>query len=130
MVPDEAELVVRMLIVDDEPDMRLLMRMTLDVELFIDVTAEATDGDEAVEAWRAHKPDVIVMDMRMPRMSGLLAAEEILAAQPDQAIIMCSAYMDAVERDRASAVGIRECLDKYDIVRLADAVRRAAAPTN
>lgn len=130
MAPDEAEHVVRMLIVDDEADMRLLMRVTLDVELLMNVTAEATDGDEAVAAWRSHKPDVIVMDMRMPRMSGLLAAEEILAADPDQAIIMCSAYLDSAERDRATAMGIRECLDKYDIAGLPDAVRRAAAPND
>ena len=114
-----------MLIVDDEPDMRMLMRAVIDLDLGLHVTAEAADGDEAVDAWRTHQPDVIVMDMRMPRMTGLQAAAEILAAQPGQAIIMCSAYMDAAERDRATAMGIRECLDKYDLEQLPEAVRRA-----
>ena len=116
-----------MLIVDDEPDMRLLMRAVIDLDMGLSVTAEATDGDEAVDAWRTHEPDVIVMDMRMPRMTGLQAAAEILAARPEQPIIMCSAYMDAADRDYATALGVKECLDKYDLEQLPEAVRRAVS---
>ena len=119
------EIEVRMLLVDDEPDMLMLMRATLELDAGLIVTAEARDGDEAVVAWEKHQPDVIVMDMRMPRMTGLAAAEEILAKSPEQPIIMCSAYMDANDRSRADALGVVQCLDKYDLAELPAAVRRA-----
>jgi CheY-like chemotaxis protein len=119
------EIEVRMLLVDDEPDMLMLMRATLELDAGLVVTAEARDGDEAVLAWEQHQPDVIVMDMRMPRMTGLAAAEEILAKAPTQPIIMCSAYMDDSDRSRADALGVRQCLDKYDLAQLPAAVRRA-----
>jgi CheY-like chemotaxis protein len=124
-VDDGEEIEVRMLLVDDEPDMLMLMRATLELDAGLVVTAEARDGDEAVRAWEKHQPDVIVMDMRMPRMTGLAAAEEILAKAPTQPIIMCSAYMDESDRRRADALGVRQCLDKYDLEQLPAAVRRA-----
>ena len=124
------EIEVRMLLVDDEPDMLMLMRATLELDAGLIVTAEARDGDEAVVAWEKHQPDVIVMDMRMPRMTGLAAAEEILAKSPDQPIIMCSAYMDAHDRSRADALGVVQCLDKYDLAELPAAVRRAVPATD
>jgi CheY-like chemotaxis protein len=113
-----------MLLVDDEPDMLMLMRATLELDAGLVVTAVARDGDEAVLAWQTHRPDVIVMDMRMPRMTGLAAAEEILALAPSQPIIMCSAYMDDSDRSKADALGVRQCLDKYDLAELPAAVRR------
>ena len=124
------EIEVRMLLVDDEPDMLMLMRATLELDAGLIVTAEARDGDEAVVAWEKHQPDVIVMDMRMPRMTGLAAAEEILAKSPEQPIIMCSAYMDANDRSRADALGVVQCLDKYDLADLPAAVRRALHTTD
>jgi CheY-like chemotaxis protein len=119
---------LRMLIVDDDPDMRMLMRVTLDLDPELAIAAEATDGDEGVAAWHAHQPDVVVLDMRMPRMNGLQAAQEILAANPAQPIVMCSAYMDAGDRAHAAALGVRACLDKYDLAELPTVVRSAAAP--
>lgn len=107
--------------------MRMLMRVTLDLAPGLSIAAEATDGDEAVAACLAHRPDVVVLDMRMPRMTGLQAAREILASQPDQAIIVCSAYMDAADRESAAALGVRACLDKYDLAQLPTVVRRAVA---
>jgi DNA-binding NarL/FixJ family response regulator len=118
---------LRMLIVDDDPDMRMLMRVTLDLDPGLAIAAEATDGDDGVAAWRTHQPDVVVLDMRMPRMTGLQAAQEILAAKPGQAIVMCSAYMDEGDREHAVALGVRACLDKYDLAELPTVVRRAAS---
>jgi DNA-binding NarL/FixJ family response regulator len=116
---------VRTLIVDDEPDMRLLMRCTLQLEPALQITGEVGSGEEAIKAWQADRPDVIVMDLRMPGMSGLDAAEHILRKHPLQAIVLFSACLDAADRLRAVRIGVRACLDKLEFGRLAEVVLRA-----
>lgn len=107
----------RTLIVDDDDDMRFLLRVLIEAanEGLI-VTAEATNASEAVEQWREHRPDVIVLDNRMPGRSGLEVAEEILHEAPEQSIILFSAFLDDATVDRAAALGVRACLpkDQYD----------------
>jgi DNA-binding NarL/FixJ family response regulator len=80
------------------------------------VAAEASTATEAVDQWRAHHPDVVVLDIRMPGRSGLDVAAEILAEQPDQSIILFSAYLDDETMARADVLGVRACLSKdhYD----------------
>src|SRR5688572_5263230 len=95
------------MIVDDEPDIRMLMRMTLDAAnegLF--VCGEAADGAEAVDLAGAVGPDVVVVDQRMPGMSGLETAIALRANQPDQRIVLCSAFLDAELRAEGEQVGI------------------------
>ncbi len=104
--------------------MRLLMRCTLTLEPDLEISGEAEDGEQAIEAWRTQSPDVIVMDLRMPGISGLDAAEEILLREPGQAIILFSACLEAADRARADEIGVRECLDKYDFEQLPDAILR------
>jgi CheY-like chemotaxis protein len=122
--------VVTTLIVDDEPDMRFLLGMSLTLDGACEVTAEASDGEEAIEAWERTRPDVIVLDMRMPGLSGLDVARRILAMDPQQPIVICSAYLDAHDRAEASRIGVVACVDKTDLAQLADVVvaasRRAA----
>lgn len=109
---------MRTLIVDDEPDMRMLMRTTLSLEDGFDVTHEACDGEQALATWAEAQPDVIVLDMRMPGLSGLEVARRILATDPDQAVVMCSAYMDPDDIDEARRIGVAACVDKMDMDRL------------
>jgi two-component system response regulator DesR len=118
--------VVTTLIVDDEPDMRLLIGMSLTLDGACSVTAEAADGEQALAAWERDRPDVIVLDMRMPGMSGLDVARRIFAIDPNQAIVLCSAYLDQSDRDEAARIGVRACVDKTDLVRLAEIVCAAA----
>lgn len=115
---------MRALIVDDEADMRLLISCTLTLEPELEITGEAADGEEAIEAWSSQHPDVIVMDMRMPGISGLDAAETILRREPGQAIILFSACLEDADRARAGKIGIRECLDKLNFDQLPEAVLR------
>ena len=116
---------MRTLIVDDEPDMRMLMRATLSIEDGFDVTHEASDGEQALATWAEARPDVIVLDMRMPGLSGLEVARRILAADPTQAVVMCSAYMDAEEIDEARRIGVTACVDKMDMTTLPSLVSTA-----
>jgi len=107
----------RALIVDDDEDMRFLLRAVIErANEGLEVAAEAGGADEAIEQWRALRPDVIVLDHRMPGRTGLQVAEEILGEHPDQSIILFSAYLDDDLVARAGEVGIRACIskDRYD----------------
>jgi DNA-binding NarL/FixJ family response regulator len=107
----------RALIVDDDDDMRFLVRVLIEAaNEGLAVAAEARNADEAVDRWREHRPDVVVLDNRMPGRSGLDVAAEILAEQPDQSIILFSAFLDDETLARADELGVRACLSKdhYD----------------
>lgn len=121
---------VRVLVVDDEEDMRALVRATIDVadnQLF--VTSEAVDGADAVAKWREAAPDVIVLDERMPTMTGLEAAKHILAEDPDQAVVLLTAWPDRRVQGAAQRLGIRACISKDDL-RLLPALLRAIGSRN
>jgi DNA-binding NarL/FixJ family response regulator len=107
----------RALIVDDDDDMRFLVRVLIEAaNEGLAVAAEARNGDEAVVRWREHRPDVVVLDNRMPGRSGLEVAAEILAEAPQQSIILFSAFLDDETLARADELGVRACLSKdhYD----------------
>jgi two-component system, chemotaxis family, chemotaxis protein CheY len=107
----------RALIVDDSEDMRFLLRVLIEAaNQGLEVAGEASNGAEAIDQWRAHRPDVIVLDQRMPGATGLEVAACILSEQPDQSIILFSAHLDDATVAEAGQVGIRACLSKdhYD----------------
>lgn len=103
----------RALIVDDDDDMRFLVRVLIEAaNEGLAVAGEARNADEAVAQWRTQRPDVIVLDERMPGKSGLDVAAEILAEEPEQSIILFSAYLDDDMVARAEELGVRACLSK------------------
>ena len=114
-----ATAVLRVVIVDDEPDMLLLMRTMLTFDGECEIVAEAADGEEAYAVWDQTRPDVIVLDMRMPGVSGLDVARRILSADPSQPVVLCSAYLHAEDLEAASSAGVAACLEKTDVGRLA-----------
>ncbi len=80
----------RVLIADDAAFMREMLCDIL-TEGGHEVVAEAADGNEAVSAFQEHQPDIVTLDIVMPRKSGLEALREIIAAHPGAKVIMCSA---------------------------------------
>jgi DNA-binding NarL/FixJ family response regulator len=111
------------LVVDDEPDMRILVREIINLANDgLRVVGEAASGQEAIDRWREISPDVIILDHRMPDMTGLEAAELVLAERPDQDIIIFSAYLDAATVERAAELGVRACLPKSELARIPEAL--------
>lgn len=109
----------RTLIVDDDDDIRLLIRLTIEAaNQGLSVSGEAATGEEAIAQWQEDPPEIIVLDNRLPGMSGLEVAERILAEQPDQSIILFSAFLDEETVACAARLGIRACLPKGDYGRL------------
>ncbi|WP_304454144.1 response regulator transcription factor [Nocardiopsis sp. YSL2] len=83
---------IRVLIADDEAMIRAGVRAILDSDAGIEVVAEAADGREAVDLVLSHRPDVALMDIRMPRMDGLAAAAEIHRAASGTAVVMLTTF--------------------------------------
>jgi two-component system, NarL family, response regulator LiaR len=111
------------LIVDDEEDMQRLVRAVIsEANEGLEVVGEATTGEEAVERWRELRPDIILLDQRMPGMTGIEAAEQILAEAPDQRIILFSSFLDDETNRRAKQVGVLACIDKTDVGSVPEAV--------
>jgi DNA-binding NarL/FixJ family response regulator len=112
---------MRVLIVDDEEDMRALVRATIELaNEGLSVAGEASDGQAAVDKWRQERPEVIVLDQRMPGVSGLETAQRILRESPGQAIVLFSSYLDPDVKTAAHELGIRVCLSKDNIKQLPD----------
>lgn len=102
---------VRVMVADDNFDMRLLVRATLGGDARLDVVAEAEDGTAALEAFRSTRPDVCVLDYRMPGLTGLEAGTRILEEDPDARLLLFSAYLTPEITDAADVLGMR-CLRK------------------
>jgi two-component system, NarL family, response regulator LiaR len=84
----------RILIVDDHAMLREGMRTLLAQEKDFDLVGEAADGEEAVHLAKEVKPDVIIMDIVMPKMNGVEATKQIRQILPSTAILILSAYSD------------------------------------
>ena len=82
------------LIADDHPLVREALHQALDVEEDMKVVAEASDGEEAVKLASELKPDVVVMDIVMPKVNGIEATRKIKEIAPDIAILILTAYDD------------------------------------
>jgi DNA-binding NarL/FixJ family response regulator len=85
---------IHALVADDHGIVRSGVRMLLDQQEGISVVAEAEDGVEAVEAAIKHKPDIAVLDVSMPRMTGIQATHEIKQHLPDTAVVLLSMHDD------------------------------------
>ncbi|MFG2195010.1 response regulator [Streptomyces sp. NPDC048639] len=104
MPPTDAP-AIRVLVADDEHLVRAGIRLVLSNAVDIEIVAEAADGREAVELARRHHVDVALLDIRMPRLDGLAAAEQIAAAVPRTAVLMLTTFSDGENVSRALRAG-------------------------
>jgi DNA-binding NarL/FixJ family response regulator len=99
---------IRVLLADDQPLVRAGLRMFLSAQPDIEVVGEAADGREAVEAVAHHRPDVVLMDVRMPNLDGVEATRLITAAQNAPRVLVLTTFdLDEIvyEALRAGASG-------------------------
>lgn len=83
---------IRVLLVDDERFSRTALKLLLGPEADIEIVAEATDGDEVLEAVHAHRPDVVVMDLRMARVDGITATRRVRALSSPPAVVALTSF--------------------------------------
>jgi DNA-binding NarL/FixJ family response regulator len=123
-----AEMTTRVLIVDDDALVRAGLSMMLDGTGGIAVVGEAADGDEAITAADAHAPDVVLMDLRMPRMSGIAATHRLRSRpQPPEVIVLTTFDADenVLRALRAGAGGF--LLKDSPPAQIVEAIGRVAA---
>ena len=85
---------IRVGLVDDQPLVRVGLKMILESEGDIEVCCEAANGEDAVVLAATHHPDVILMDIRMPGMDGLAATVEVLKATPTSRVVILTTFDD------------------------------------
>ena len=100
------------LIVDDHEDIRKLVRNFLEAESELRVCGEAVDGYDAIEKAQALKPDLIILDLSMPRMDGIQAARRLKKIVPQIPIVLFTSYSDAIEGRDALLLGIKAVIAK------------------
>jgi len=123
-----AGLSVRVAIVDDDPLVRSGLRLLFASAPDLDVVGEAADGGDVPELVDAHFPDVVLLDVRMPRVDGLVAAERLCArSRPPRVVMLTTFHADAyvLRALRAGASGY--LLKDAPPRELVEAVRRVAA---
>jgi len=106
---------IRVLAVDDHALLRKGIRALIGAESDMQLIAEASTGREAVEMFRAHRPDVTLMDLQMPDMPGIEAIIAIRGEFPDARIIVLTTYSGDVHVTRALKAGARGYLLKTNV---------------
>jgi len=118
---------IRLLLVDDQTMFRSGMRMLLSSQADFEVVGEAADGEEALQKCAALKPDVVLMDLRMPVLDGAAATRRLKAGQPAVRVIVLTTFdEDAAIFDGLRAGAIGYLLKDAPTDKLYEAIRAAA----
>jgi DNA-binding NarL/FixJ family response regulator len=129
--PDKPNPTPSLLICDDNPNIRYLLRSYVESRTPFNVCGEAAHGVEAIEKAKELKPDLILLDLSMPIMTGAEAAVILKRAMPRMKIILFSMHTDDVSKSLGTAIGIDLTLSKSDgISNLANHLRALLTPEN
>ncbi|MCC7207596.1 MAG: response regulator transcription factor, partial [Anaerolineae bacterium] len=119
---------IRVLIADDHEVVRMGIKALLMQHAHLKVVGEASTGEEAIEQALLHRPDVVVLDVRMPNMSGVEACQQIVQQLPNTRVVMLTSYAEddlLFAAIRAGASGyVLKRIGSDDLVRTIEAVGR------
>lgn len=128
MAPPDTGKIIRVLVVDDHPPMRMGLVALIKSQAGMDVIAEAADGEEAIEVYEDVHPDVVLMDLRMPGMGGVEAILAIRKKDPAARVIVLSTYDLDEDIHRALQSGAKSYLLKdMPIEEIAGTIREVYA---
>ena len=112
----KANAMMTVLIVDDNREMRQLMKSI--VSKACNEVFECEDGDEVLDAFTAHRPDWVLMDVEMKRMDGLKATSDLMRRYPEAKVIIVTKHLDLQTRLAASESGARFLIGREDLLAL------------
>jgi DNA-binding NarL/FixJ family response regulator len=119
---------IRLLLVDDHEVVRVGLKKVLEADPQIVVAGEAATAEEAVAHAQADRPDVVLMDIRLPDGDGIQACRDILAACPDIRVLFLTAFADDETMLAAVLAGAHGfCVKRMDIESLVQSIKRVAA---
>jgi DNA-binding NarL/FixJ family response regulator len=119
---------VRILLVEDNEVFRDALELLLGMRDDVEIVASVGDGAAAVAAAEEHRPDVVLMDYRLPGVDGIQATTQVLEAVPEVAVVALTASADAAEREALVAAGAVACLTKdQELDEIVAAILHAAA---
>ncbi len=119
---------IKVLVADDHAVVRAGLTQLLDATGDIQVVGSCADGDEVAGAADVGRPDVVLMDLRMPRVDGITAARLLLRARPEVRVLMLTATSNAAAFLQARDAGCRGLVSKsQDPAELLSAIREVAA---
>jgi DNA-binding NarL/FixJ family response regulator len=118
---------VRILLVEDNDVFREALELLLGLRSDVEIVAAVGDGAHAIPACREHKPDVVLMDFRLPGLDGVQATRALKESCPDAAVVVLSASANLSELDALREAGAVACLSKsQDLDEIVAAVYQAA----
>jgi len=119
---------VRIVLVEDNDVFRDALELLFGMRTDVQVVASVGDGAAAVSAALEHRPDVVLMDYRLPGMDGIQATAQLVAALPDTAVVALTASADTAEREALVEAGAVACLNKdQELEEIVAAILHAAA---
>jgi DNA-binding NarL/FixJ family response regulator len=124
-VSDDAPLTV--LVVDDDDDFRLMLRVQLNLVAGVEVVGTARDGYEALDEVERLRPEAVAMDLLMPNLDGFAAIDQLQHDHPDVGVVAYTAVAGRYARDRVAGQGVELVLKSGDPTGLVAALRRSAA---
>ena len=118
---------MNLIIIDDDPFVTGALKILLEANPNITVLASGSNGKEAVSLYRRHRPDILLMDIRMEEMDGLTASEQILQEYPDAKILLLTTFSDDEYIIKALLLGAKGYLLKQDYATIIPALEAVAS---
>ncbi|NLM96206.1 MAG: response regulator transcription factor [Halanaerobiaceae bacterium] len=117
---------MKVIIIDDDPLVVESLKTILGVEK-IEIPAVGYNGTQAVEQYKIHKPDIVLMDIRMKNMSGMEAAQKILEIDPQARILLITTFQDQEYIQKALSMGCKGYILKHNVKGIIPAINAVYA---